>query len=116
MEGQVILIVEDEFFVADSLKLYLEQAGAVVAGPVAAVEAALDLVGRTERLDAGILDVNLQGKQAYPVADALAARGVPFVFITGYGRESIPERFASVPRRQKPFQLDELLELLRRGV
>jgi len=110
--GRIVLVVEDEFFVADSLKLYLEQEGAVVVGPVASVDAALELIGRTERLDAGIVDVNLQGKRVFPVADALAARGVPFIFITGYERDSIPKRFASVPSCPKPFHLDELVRLL----
>jgi len=75
--GRIVLVVEDEFFVADSLRLYLEQQGAVVVGPVATVDDALEVIGRAERLDAGIVDVNLQGKRAFPVADALAARGVP---------------------------------------
>ena len=110
--GRIVLVVEDEFFVADSLRLYLEQQGAVVVGPVATVDDALEVIGRAERLDAGIVDVNLQGKRAFPVADALAARGVPFVFITGYERDSIPKRFASVPNCPKPFRLDEVVRLL----
>jgi CheY-like chemotaxis protein len=112
--GRRILIVEDEFFVADSLKMYLEALGVVVVGPAASVEAAVDLVAKSDRLDGAVLDVNLQGKKAYPVAEALSARGVPFVFVTGYGRHSIPERFASAPRCTKPFELAQLVRLLAR--
>ncbi len=110
--GRRILIVEDEFFVADSLAMYLTSLGAVVVGPAASVRAALDLVDKSERLDGAVLDVNLQGKQAYPVADALAARDVPFVLATGYEPDSIPERYDAAPRCIKPFRAAELVRLL----
>ncbi len=110
--GRRILIVEDEFFVADSLSMYLESLEAVVVGPVASVGAALDLIAATERLDGAVLDVNLRGERAFPVAEALTARGVPVVLVTGYGAEAIPEEFSSIPRCTKPFKLDELVLLL----
>ena len=112
MVGRRILIVEDEFFVADSLAMYLTSLGAVVVGPAASVRDALDLVDQSERLDGAVLDVNLQGKQAYPVADALAARNVPFVLVTGYASDSIPERYNAVPQCSKPFRAAELVRLL----
>ena len=112
--GRRILVVEDEYFVADSLRLYLESEDAVVVGPVASVGAAIDLVADCGPLDGAVLDVNLQGVRAFPVAEALSARGVPFVFMTGYGADSIPERFSSVPRCVKPFQLADLVRLLSR--
>ena len=112
LAGHKILIVEDEFFVADSLAMYLESLGAVVVGPAPGVAVALDLIAGTDRIDGAILDINLHGHPAFPVADALAARGVPFVFVTGYGSESIPERYASAPRRTKPFRAEDLIALL----
>lgn len=112
LAGRRILIVEDEAFVADSLKLYLEQRGAVVVGPAPTIGEALTLIGDAQGLDWAVVDLDLQGKRAYPVADALLGRGVRFVFITGYGPESIPERFAAIPRRAKPFDSEELVQLL----
>jgi hypothetical protein len=73
-----------------------------VVGPVASVNGALDLIAETERLDGAVLDVNLQGEMAYPIADALVARGVPFVFATGYDEASIPPRYAHIRRCEKP--------------
>jgi CheY-like chemotaxis protein len=112
--GRRILIVNDEFFVADSLAMCLASVGAIVVGPVHSLAAALDLVRADDRLEGALLDVNLHGEKAFPVADALEASGVPFVFMTGYGSEAIPERFASIPRCAKPFQFDELIQLLSR--
>jgi hypothetical protein len=66
---------------------------------------------RDDGVDAAILDVNLGGELIYPVADALAARGVPFVFVTGYGAESIDGRFAHVPILQKPIERHVLQHL-----
>jgi CheY-like chemotaxis protein len=96
-----VLVVEDEYLVAMDMSAYLEAAGAQVIGPASNVNAALEVVGRSE-LDGAILDVNLRGEMAYPVADALAARGIPFVFTTGYDARMVPPRFAGVTRCEKP--------------
>ena len=96
-----VLVVEDEYLVAMDMSAYLEAAGAHVVGPASNVTAALDALERTE-LDGAILDVNLRGEMAYPVADALAARGIPFVFTTGYDARMLPARFADVKRCEKP--------------
>src|SRR5262249_19669616 len=58
----------------------------------------------SDDVHAAILDVNIGGELIYPVADMLAARGVPFIFVTGYGAESIDRRFATVPVLQKPIE------------
>jgi CheY-like chemotaxis protein len=96
-----VLVVEDEYLVAMDMSAWLEAAGAYVVGPASNVNAALDVLERTE-LDCAILDVNLRGEMAYPVADALAARGIPFVFTTGYDARVMPPRFAGVKRCEKP--------------
>jgi CheY-like chemotaxis protein len=96
-----VLVVEDEYLVAMDMSAYLEAAGAQVVGPASNVSAALEAVEHTE-LDGAILDVNLRGEMAYPVADALAARGIPFVFTTGYDANAVPARFAGVKRCEKP--------------
>ena len=96
-----VLVVEDEYLVAMDMSSYLEAAGAHVVGPASNVSAALEALEHTE-LDGAILDVNLRGEMAYPVADALAARGIPFVFTTGYDVKAVPARFADVKRCEKP--------------
>jgi hypothetical protein len=64
-----------------------------------------------DEIDAGVVDINLGGEFVYPVADVLVARGIPFVFITGYGVESIDKRFGSVPIIKKPVQRQALQKL-----
>ena len=73
-------------------------------GPVPSFETSLDLLGREAMLDAAVVDVDLGGERADPVADALLVRGVPFVFTTGYDRASLVERHAAVRRLEKPVE------------
>jgi CheY-like chemotaxis protein len=73
-----------------------------VIGPAASIEHALELLDTERQLDGAVLDINLGGERAYPVADALRARAVPFVFATGYDSWAIPDAYASVPRVEKP--------------
>lgn len=80
----VILVVEDEPLIGLDLTMTLEEAGASVIGPIATVAAALSVV-ETSRPSAAILDVRLGREEVGPVAAALAAKGVPFVFHTGHG-------------------------------
>jgi DNA-binding NtrC family response regulator len=107
LSGRRILVVEDEMIVSWLLEDMLAQFGCVVVGPAARVEQALAVI-EAEAIDAAVLDVNLNGQKSYPVADALAARGVPFVFSSGYGRDSLPNGYRSVPVLQKPFHLRDL--------
>ncbi|WP_456998735.1 response regulator [Lysobacter sp. HA18] len=100
--------------------LYLSQSlqdlGAEIVGPVGSVEAALKLIADAPEIDAAILDVNLGGEAVYPIADALAARDVPFVFASGYEREALPERYRSVDVCAKPvdpLEVGAVLSLLR---
>jgi CheY-like chemotaxis protein len=112
LAGRRILLVEDEYFIADDMVGYFESRGADIVGPVASVRGALDLLASTKHLDAAILDVNLFGELAYPVADALLERGVPFVFATGYDGAVIPSRFSSVLRCEKPVAPSHLAKAL----
>ena len=102
LTGRRILIVEDDHMVAKSLGRMLELWGATIIGPAPTVERALALVQSTERLDGAAVDLNLREVRAFPVADALIAREVPFVFTTGYGKSAIPERYGNVPVLRKP--------------
>jgi CheY-like chemotaxis protein len=101
-----ILVVEDEFLVAADIALMLEELGCHPVGPIGELEAAIR-AAREEPLDAALLDVNLHGQSAMPVADALAARDIPFAFCTGYGAQGLP-RHGDAPRLAKPFQTREL--------
>jgi CheY-like chemotaxis protein len=102
LQNRRILLVEDEYYIAQDLDRSFKALGAQIVGPVATVEEALFVVDSRTPLDAAVLDINLHGKQIFVVADKLRARGVPFVFATGYGPETIPERFAGVVRCEKP--------------
>ena len=86
--------------------------GATIIGPVPSVDAALDLIEDTDRIDGAVLDLNLQGEHAYPLADALMRQGVPFVFTTGYDASAIPSRYAAVARCEKPVDLERVAQAL----
>ncbi len=107
-----ILIVEDEPFIALTLEDMLFELGFVVAGCVADVPAALDLIVR-EEIDGALLDVNLGSDKIDAVAALLAERACPFVFTTGYGRSGIPAAYADRAVLQKPFGMDDLATILR---
>ena len=108
-----LLLVEDEYLVAADLAYALERAGAEVVGPAGSVADALELVrDEGDRLDGAVLDVNLGGERVFPVADALAERGVPFIFATGYDASIIPSTHADAPRHEKPVDRVRLLREL----
>jgi two-component SAPR family response regulator len=115
LEGIKVLIVEDEFLVATLIEDMLESAGCIVSGPIPRVAEALDAVDH-ETYDVAVLDVNLGGDRIDPVADALCRRNVPFVFVTGYNENALPDEFAERPRLCKPFKMGELLGTLCRLV
>ena len=102
LTGQRILVVEDDFYIAEDMASQLEAGGAKVVGPVASVDAAIVLIEQSERIDGAVVDVNLQGVMSWPIADALLRRGVPFVFATGYDKTSIPARYAEIACCEKP--------------
>lgn len=110
-----ILVVEDEYMLADELQRELSRAGAVVVGPVPTVAMALDLLAREADLDGAVLDVNLGGDLVYPVADALAGRKVPFVFVTGYDAQALPPRFVHAPRCEKPVRISAVRDAIGRA-
>lgn len=108
-----VLLLEDEAPVALLLEDMLEDAGCIVAASVARIDQALRMI-ETETFDGAILDVNIGGQTSYAVADALQARGVPFVFSTGYGASGIRPEYRASPVLQKPFGASDLERALRR--
>ena len=105
LHGLHLLLVEDDYLLALGLADSARDLGAEVFGPVAAVDDALALVHQLPELDAAILDINLRDRPVFPVADALRARGVPFVFSTASDLGALPARFRDVPVCPKPFDL-----------
>jgi len=107
-----ILLVEDDYLIADALAGALRALGAQVIGPVGNVEEALGSVSRPDVIEAVLLDVNLGGERTFAVADAVQARKIPLVFVTGYERDLLPPRFSGVPHCLKPIDFDELAGIL----
>lgn len=103
LSGRRVLVVEDESLVAMLLETILEDMGCSPVGPAATVDEGLALATDGEQLDAALLDVNVAGRQVFPVAEALKSRGVPFVFSTGYGEGGLPEEWRGQSTIQKPF-------------
>ncbi len=97
--------------VAWAVEEVLSDWGCTVVGPAARVGEALAMLG-AEAIDMAVLDISLDGQRSYPVADALQARGVPFAFLTGYGRDSLPSRYQFHMLLQKQFEQFELGDVL----
>ena len=103
-----ILVVEDEFLIALDISGVLEQAGLAVVGPAGTVGDALSAIEQ-EEVHGALLDAHLAGEPVGRVADALKARGIPFAFVSGYGREQLPKAHQGAPVVKKPFTGPDLL-------
>ena len=113
LSARRVMVVEDEALVALVLADHLTELGLSVVGPCSSVAEA-KAVASKGGFEAAILDVNLGGELVYPVADLLSSRGIPFIFVTGYGRESIDRRFSNAPVLEKPVELKLLEEIFGR--
>jgi len=102
-----VLVVEDEYLIRMLVEDMLADLGYAVAAAVGSIGEASKFAASGD-FSAAILDVNLDGKEIFPVADILEGRGLPFVFVTGYGERSLPERYRDRPALQKPFQAEQL--------
>lgn len=112
LEGARVLVVEDEMMAASMLEMVLGECGCVILGPVPRIEQGLALA-RDEAIDAAILDVNLGGEPVFPIADLLAERHVPFVFVTGYGAPGVDaRRYPGAAVVQKPYDDEALVKLV----
>lgn len=107
LKGLRVLVVEDEALVALQLEDMLAALGCSIIGPASRVEQALDLLDG-EPVDAAVLDLNIAGELVYPVADVLGARGLPFIFATGYGAEGVSKPYRDRPVLQKPVFQNQL--------
>lgn len=107
-----VLVIEDEMMVAMGLEMALADAGYEVVGPFGRLDQALE-AARNGQMDMALLDVNVRGEEVFPVADVLSARGIPYAFLTGYGRESLPVGLLSQRILSKPFRADALVATVR---
>lgn len=103
--GCRILIVEDEYFLANDLERQFRALGAMVAGPLGKLDDAMDVVSDGGRLDGAVLDVNIRNELVFPLARALRVREVPFVFTSGYDKAILGAEFKEILHWEKPFDV-----------
>src|SRR5262245_44345287 len=106
-----VLVVEDDALLAVDLREVLEQAGYDVVGPFRDADLAFDALKATS-VDCAVLDINLDGKLVYPLADALAAASIPFVWATGYDEEVLPQRYRGHIFLTKPFASEDVVNAI----
>ncbi|WP_045319923.1 response regulator [Limimaricola cinnabarinus] len=109
LNGLRVLVVEDEMLVCMDLMDMLSELGCIVVGPAARVQQALRIV-EGEPIDLAMLDINLGRETSYPIAERLAALGIPYFFSTGYS--VVEPAFENKPRLQKPFSERQLSSVL----
>jgi CheY-like chemotaxis protein len=112
LQGRRVLIVEDQYLIADEMRRSVEALGGAVVGPAPSVEKALGAMGE-DGVDLALLDVNLGGESVYRLADMLVSRGTPFIFATGYARTAMREGYADAPHIEKPVTVAALCSCLR---
>jgi CheY-like chemotaxis protein len=112
LAGKAILVAEDEYVIAADLRQGLKEVGATVVGPAPSLGAAVTLIESGAHIDAAILDINLQGKMVFTVADLLKDRSIPFLFATANEPSAIPPRFEGIVRCEKPLLFAQLLRAL----
>ena len=111
LTGLQVLVVEDEALVALQLEDMLTESGCKIVGPASRVHQALELL-EGQQVDAAILDLNIAGELVYPVADALAKQGLPYIFATAYEASSLEAPYQSRLVLQKPFSRRQLLQAM----
>ena len=115
MEGTRVLVVEDEYLLAEDLRRSLEEQGAIVVGPAPSIPAAERLLVDETAIDFAVLDINLAGTSAYPIADRLARSRIPFAFVSGFEQSTVPPRFAGIAVLEKPVNFLLLCDAINAG-
>jgi CheY-like chemotaxis protein len=106
-----VLLVEDEIMIRMMVSDMVEELGHAVAAEAGDVRSASELA-QTGLFDLAILDVNLNGKMSFPVADIIVKRRIPLIFASGYALSNIPVAYGSAPKLQKPFQIETLAKAI----
>jgi CheY-like chemotaxis protein len=112
LRGRRVLVVEDESLISMLIEDALSDLGCKLACQASSLVEALEMVSNCQ-FDIAILDVNLNGEETFPVAEALIRRGIPFIFATGYGATALPGPMRTIPVLLKPFQQAEMEVALR---
>jgi CheY-like chemotaxis protein len=107
-----VLVAEDEYFIARDIGRALHAIGAEVVGPLSSLDAVQVFLAQGQHLDAAILDINLNGELVFPVLESLTLRDIPVVFATGYEQAAVPAPYQHIPRWQKPFDPEALVQVL----
>jgi two-component SAPR family response regulator len=105
LAGCRVLVVEDEYFLAEDIARELTALGAGIVGPVGELEEAANIVDADAAIDAAIVDINLQNDMVFPLARKLRVRKIPFVFTTGYDKSSIEAEFHDIRLWEKPVDI-----------
>lgn len=116
LQGARVLVLEDETLVSMMVEDMLMDLGCEIVGPFARLDHALSFVAAGSQVDLALLDVNLGGERSFPLAEALSARSVPFVFTTGYDESGMPDEWRSRPALRKPFMMHEMAAVLRKAL
>ena len=111
LSGQRVLVVEDDYYLANDTARALKGAGAEVIGPCPSEDAAREMIAETPPTGA-ILDINLNGGRSFQLAHELSEKGIPFIFVTGYDQEVIAAEYENVPRLQKPVDFKRVVSAL----
>lgn len=111
MGASRVFLVEDEDLVAMLMEDILMSLGYELRPTAATLSEGL-IAAEGNDFDIAILDVNLRGIQSFPIADLLKQRGIPFIFVSGYGLRGIETRFSDIPTLQKPFNVAALQKVL----
>lgn len=107
-----ILVVEDEYFLADDLHRHLASLGAETIGPIADLDEAEALLEAGTSIDGALLDINIRSGMIFSLARALQSRGVPFIFTTGYDKRSFEHEFPNVQVWEKPLDIPRVASAL----
>ena len=114
LAGRRVLVVEDEWFIADEIRAALERCGAGIVGPAPDVERARELA-QAGGFDCAVLDINLHGEKVFAFARELKDQGRPIVFATGYGAAFVPPDLRDAPHFEKPLQFDSFVRAVARA-
>ena len=112
LDGCRVLVVEDDYLLADDLKKELEAHGTKVVGPIANLGVAQDQVSRGG-FDVAVINVRLGNELTWSIADELMRGNIPFAFVTGYGAGAVLERFRYIVRWEKPYEMSKFIEDIR---
>jgi CheY-like chemotaxis protein len=112
LKGRRILVVEDSPVVAPFTAELLADLGCEVVGPAPNMAAARELLEGDEKIDAAMMDVHIRGERVFPLCEAVAAKGVPFVLTSGYADWQMPDKWQDRPRLSKPYTIDQVEEAL----